>query len=212
MKGVMRNDNEGFSLIEVAIAIVVIGLIASFALKGKELIHTAKLNAVSDQIESFKIATQMFVEKYGDIPGSLSNAKEIIDDSLENGNGAGAILSTDDAKRFWDHLRASGLLALELINGYPSSKIGGFFYVASNVPGCSGVWAVLTASTAGISDFKGILSQEDAYRLDRKGDTGNPSSGEIRTYIATSSGITPIGQQYDVKNKNKDCIIMFRIW
>jgi prepilin-type N-terminal cleavage/methylation domain-containing protein len=212
MKSTNGNDNRGFSLIEVAIAIVVIGLIVSFALKGKELIHTAKLNAVFDQVESFKIATQMFVEKYGDIPGSLSNAKEMIDDSLENGNGSGAISSTDDAKRFWSHLRASGLLTLELINGYPSSKIGGFFFVSSSVPNCDGVWIILTMTTNGLSGLKGAISQEDAYRIDRKSDTGNPSYGEIRAFKATSSGMTPIEQKYDIKNKNKDCILMFKIW
>jgi prepilin-type N-terminal cleavage/methylation domain-containing protein len=209
-KILLKNKIKGFSLIEVAIAIVIIGLVASFTLKGKELIHTAKLNSIAEQVNSFKIAIQMFVDKYGSMPGDFSNAKDMIDPGLENGSGNGSIKYVNDAKKFWKHLVASGSLSIELINGYPVSKLGGYYSVSSEIPGHEGTWLILSNGTTNNSNFKGILSQEDAYHIDKKNDTGNPSTGEIRTLKAQN--MTPIGQKYDIKNKNKDCIIMFKIW
>ena len=73
---ILKKIHKGFSLIEVAIAVLVISLVATFSLKGKELIRTARLRAVIDQVETFKIATNSFMEKYGALPGDLQNAKE----------------------------------------------------------------------------------------------------------------------------------------
>ena len=129
MKLTLRSKNKGFSLIEVAIAIVVIGLIVGFTIKGKELVHTAKLNATVEQVNSFKIAMHMFVEKYGALPGDLSNAKKEISESINDGRGTGEISSIDDAKRFWEHLVAAGLIAVDLsaTSFLPACKLGGHY-------------------------------------------------------------------------------------
>lgn len=209
-KTILKNKTKGFSLIEVAIAIVIIGLVASFTLKGKELIHTAKLNSIAEQVNSFKVAIQMFVDKYGAMPGDFATANEMIAQGLENGSGNGSIKTIGDAKRFWKHLVASGVLSIELINGYPISKLGGFYSVSSEIQGHEGTWLILSNGTSNNSSFKGILSQENAYYIDKKNDTGDPSTGEIRTLNAQN--MTSIGHKYDIKNKNKDCIIMFKIW
>ncbi|MDR0968041.1 MAG: type II secretion system GspH family protein, partial [Holosporaceae bacterium] len=147
MMRLFQKKNNGFSLIEVAIAVMVIGLIASFALKGKELIRAAKLRSVAEQVNSFRIAIQGFVDKYGALPGDFSDAQTMIDGSLQNGSGSGAISSVDDAKRFWSHLAAADLASLELVNGYPTSKIGGYYTVSSNIQNCPGTWIILCGET-----------------------------------------------------------------
>jgi prepilin-type N-terminal cleavage/methylation domain-containing protein len=207
----LRRKQVGFSLVEVAIAIVIIGLISSFSLKGKGLIHSAKLNSVMEQVNSFRVSTQIFMDKYGALPGDFSSASEVIDGSLENGRGDGRLSNIRDAKRFWKHLIASDLLSVELINGMPMGKIGGCYSVSSDIKGVNGTWLVLTLGTADNASFKGIISQEDAYLIDKKNDTGNPSTGEIRTLRIADSGVVSIGQKYDLKSKEKDCIIIFKI-
>ncbi|MDR2766466.1 MAG: prepilin-type N-terminal cleavage/methylation domain-containing protein [Holosporaceae bacterium] len=212
----MRNifhKNRGFSLIEVAIAVVVIGLIASFALKGKELIHTARLRSVVDQVNAIRLATQTFVDRYGALPGDYTKAREMIKDSLTNGHGTGDIISVEDAKRFWQHLVASELVSLELVNGFPVSKVGGHYSVSSNLENRSGIWIILCRSTMDNHSFDGALSPGDAHSLDKNNDTGDPNTGEIQAVrSASASGECFIGSEYNLKNKNKDCVIMFRVW
>lgn len=210
---ILKKANRGFSLIEVAIAVVVIGLIVSFSMKGKELINTARLRAVSDQINTFKIATQTFVDKYGSLPGDLQNAKELINESLENGRGDGVFATVDDAKRFWQHLIAADLISVELINGFPSSKCGGYYSVSSNIDGHDGTWLVLCKNTTDNQRFSGVLSPEEAYMIDKANDTGAPLTGDIRAIkSATASGECITSSKYNLKNKNKDCVLLFRIW
>lgn len=214
LKPKIKDRHKGFSLIEVAIAIVVIGLVVGLSLKGKELIHTAKVNSVIDQVNSFRIATQMFTEKYGAMPGDFADAKNSIDDSLENGKGVGLISSLDDAKRFWSHLTKAGMLTVELMGGFPVSKLGGYYSVSSDINENDGLWLVLTRGTADNKSFSGIISQEDAAIIDKKYDNGDPSSGDIRTKKVEGNSGKPaaIGKKYDPKSKSKNCVIMFKLW
>ena len=68
----IREKEKGFSLIEVAITIVIVGLVTSLTLKGKEPIHKTKLNSFVDQANSFRMATQMLMEKYSTMPGDFT--------------------------------------------------------------------------------------------------------------------------------------------
>lgn len=211
---IFRHKSGGFSLIEVAIAIVVIGLVVGLSLKGKELIHTAKVNSVADQVNTVRVATHMFTEKYGAIPGDFTDAKNSIDGSLENGTGSGNISTLDDARRFWSHLTKSGLLSMEMSNGFPVSKLGGYYSVSSQIDGQYGLWIVLTRGTTDNQNFSGIVSQEEAHMVDKKYDNGDPSSGEIRTQKIDGESGKPksIGSKYDLKSKIKNCIMMFKLW
>jgi prepilin-type N-terminal cleavage/methylation domain-containing protein len=212
MKNLYRG-NRGFSLIEVAIAVVIIGLIASFAMKGKELIQTARLRSVMDQVNAVKMATQTFVDRYGALPGDFIKASKMIKDSLTNGTGSGEISSMEDARRFWQHLVASELISLELVNGFPISKAGGYYTVSSNLENRTGVWIILCRGTKDNHSFDGALSPVDAHFLDKNNDTGDPTTGEIQSVkSASAAGECFIGSEYNLKNKNKDCVVMFRIW
>lgn len=210
---ILKQIHKGFSLIEVAIAVLVISLVATFSLKGKELIRTARLRALIEQVETFKVATNTFVERYGTLPGDLQNAKELIDDSLENGSGSGEIISTKDAKRFWSHLLKSGLVSNEIIKGYPVSKIGGYFSVSSKIENKPGTWLILSKGSEDNQNFSGIINTNDAHYIDKSIDTGVPTEGDVQIIKGQhSSGDCIIGSKYNFKNKNEDCVMLFRIW
>ncbi|MDR0555929.1 MAG: prepilin-type N-terminal cleavage/methylation domain-containing protein [Holosporaceae bacterium] len=205
--------DRGFSLIEVAIAVMVIGIIISFTMKGKGLMESARLMSVVKQVNIFKDATYIFFDKYGTMPGDFPRAKEMISESLENGSGNGKIESINDVKRFWQQLSVSNILNVELVDGLPISKVGGCYCVSSNVSSLSGVWIILCGDSDDNASFSGILSPGDAWTIDKAHDTGDPLTGDIRVIKSSNAtGDIISGGKYNVKNQNKDCVLLFRLF
>lgn len=67
----MQYKRHGFTLIELAIVLVIIGLIVGGILVGREMIETAKLRQTVTQIEKFTTAVNTFRGKYTGLPGDL---------------------------------------------------------------------------------------------------------------------------------------------
>lgn len=63
---------RGFTLIEMSIVLVVIGLIVGGVLVGQDLIRAAGVRATITQIEKYNTATNTFREKYGALPGDIN--------------------------------------------------------------------------------------------------------------------------------------------
>ena len=61
--------NEGFTLIELSIVLVVIGLLVGGILVGSEMIHAAVIRAQLTQIEKFNSGANVFKLKFNCIPG-----------------------------------------------------------------------------------------------------------------------------------------------
>ena len=66
-----RNCRSGFTLIELAIVLVIIGLLAGGVLVGQHLIKAAEIRATISQIERYNTATNTFKGKYGALPGDI---------------------------------------------------------------------------------------------------------------------------------------------
>lgn len=208
----LKKQNGGFSLIEVAIAVVVIGIITGFALKGRDLLQTVKLRAVISQVNTIKIATQMFIDKYGVFPGSLANANEILGDKISNGNGSGTVSNKEEAIRFWQQLNAAGVITLNMNAEFPTNKLGGIFTVSSAISEHPGTWIVLCAGTEDNKKFTGIVTPEEASFIDKECDTGEPNTGDVRVLKASNAGSDCVsGDKYNFKNKSKDCVLLFKL-
>lgn len=68
-----KKSSKGFSLIELAIVLVVIGLIIGGILAGRELLYASAIRAQISQIEKYQQAATTFKAKYGYLPGDIPN-------------------------------------------------------------------------------------------------------------------------------------------
>ena len=74
----MQNNNRkgAFTLIELSIVLVIIGLLAAGVLTGKDLIKAAEIRATISDLEKFKTAVATFMLKYNCLPGDCQNATD----------------------------------------------------------------------------------------------------------------------------------------
>ena len=65
---------SGFTLVELSIVLVILGLLVGGVLAGQSLIHAAELRAISTELTNYKTAIGAFRDKYLAIPGDMNNA------------------------------------------------------------------------------------------------------------------------------------------
>jgi prepilin-type N-terminal cleavage/methylation domain-containing protein len=91
---------KGFTLVELAMVLVIIGLFAGGILVGKDLIHAAEIRSQIKQFQEYEIAYNTFKIKYnctvGDCPNatSLFGSTDSTGTAITNGNGNGRIDTT----------------------------------------------------------------------------------------------------------------------
>jgi prepilin-type N-terminal cleavage/methylation domain-containing protein len=111
----ITNKQNGFTLVEIAIVLVIIGVLLGGVLKGQELIKGAQVRNLIDQSSSIQAAYYGFVDRYHQIPGDMKpNAacKQIVLKNCVGGNG-NRIIDEDDwkeASAVWAHLAAAGFI------------------------------------------------------------------------------------------------------
>src|SRR4051812_16414941 len=113
----MRNREEGFTLIEIAIVLVIIGLLLGGVLKGQELITGARVRNIVQQQDGVKAAYFGFLDRYRALPGDYSKATTTIaamstaNCNAGNGSGDGQISTTGNEDILvWEHLSKAGFI------------------------------------------------------------------------------------------------------
>lgn len=112
----MRKQS-GFTLIELAIVLVIIGLLLGGVLKGQELINSAKVKSFASDFRNIPIYIYGYQDKFKALPGDDKNAVTHVS-AAQPGNGDGVIgnswsddssVSKSEAYNFWQHIRLAGL-------------------------------------------------------------------------------------------------------
>ena len=116
----MKNSTQkGFTLVEIAIVLVIIGLLLGGILKGQEMITQAKIKNLISDFSGVSVAYHGYVDRYRKIPGDDGDATTRwggVPASATPNDGviAGGYASTtpdDESRLFWLHLRRAGFVS-----------------------------------------------------------------------------------------------------
>lgn len=130
LNGEFSGVRDGFTLIELSIVLVIIGLIVGSVLVGQDLIRAAAVRAQITQIEKYNTAANAFYEKYGYLPGDIpagpaaqfgfaprgalageGDGNGILQGiNIGTGIASGTIQSSGETGMFWVDLSAAGLI------------------------------------------------------------------------------------------------------
>ncbi len=176
---------SGFTLVEIAIVLVIIGLLIGGVLKGREMITNAKIKRIENDFSGVSAAIYAYQDRYGSLPGDDPSASTRFSGTwaaADNGNGNGNIdgrwnstNNGNESRKIWKHLRGAGLIAgpIDSTNAsyqQPSNSFGGLVGIDLALYNLSGHNVVF-----------GEIPGDIAQILEARGDDGVPSSGSIQS-------------------------------
>lgn len=216
---------EGIGLVEIAIALVVIGILIGAVIQGKHLIDQARVNSIITEVQNIRLKVQRFKQKYGFLPGDFPYASRDIQSTIPNGEGTGLLngnpFSADSsAGRFWLHINAAdGIIyslskTLNYGDGLTECGLGGGYTAISNpMESMQGTWIVLGSKTSDSSGEGALLTPEQAQFIDKKLDNGSPLTGRVRSLDINhqTSGKCIKESRYNLSTSEKACVMYFNI-
>ena len=202
----MKNQQKGFTLVEIAIVLVIIGLLLGGVLKGQELINSAKVKNLANDFRTIPVFIYGYQDKFKRLPGDDPNAdtrfsggKKATATGQTVGSGIieGTWNSTDITSEnvlFWQHVRLAGLApgSTDFTNAssasLPSNAEGGSVGIQMSAPinGMSGTYYVCSSG----------INNKLAQQLDTTLDDGAGDKGTVRAQAGTSTDSTKGGETY----------------
>jgi prepilin-type N-terminal cleavage/methylation domain-containing protein len=116
----MRTRQKGFTLIEIAIVLVIIGLLLAGVFRGQELINNSRIKSVINDMRAVGAAHYSYLDRYKVAPGDDNKASTrfvgVTDATTQDGTLAGnynfnaACVATQETGLWWQHTRAAGFM------------------------------------------------------------------------------------------------------
>ena len=136
----MKKQQLGFTLIELAIVLVIIGLLLGGVLKGQELINSAKVKSMATDFKNIQVYLYGYQDKFKALPGDDRAASTHLAGAANATTGGspgdaviqglyGSNTATEESVLFWQHVRLAGLAAgptdVAAENYFPVNADGG---------------------------------------------------------------------------------------
>jgi len=202
-----RTKNRGFTLIEIAIVLVIIGLLLGGVLKGQELINNARVKSFANDFRNIPVSIYAYQDRFRAIPGDDLLAATHVAGGTAPTTPAGATLgngqingswdevanNTDESCLFWQHVRLANLAAGSTVVDCTTAASA---YVPRNAAGgrigiqSSNGFATITLPTVMTGTYvicSTNISGQFVLQLDTLLDDGNPTTGSMRAI-----GVPPV--------------------
>jgi prepilin-type N-terminal cleavage/methylation domain-containing protein len=219
----VRQQPAGFTLVETAIVLVIIGLLIAAVLQGQELIRSARVRSLIGEQDAVSAAVLGFQDRYRALPGDYNDASSTIacSPACASGNGNGRIEEVGAVPEYilvWTHLAAAGFLngSFNAASGTPSpaadntptNAFGGYLQVIFDAN-----WGHSGNSTPRHNVKTGNqIPVELVADIDRKTDDGLPTSGRFQfsPYVANGPALEWGGT--DTSCTNQDFALPDTVW
>ncbi|MGE5616602.1 MAG: prepilin-type N-terminal cleavage/methylation domain-containing protein [Bacillota bacterium] len=186
----MKRQQSGFTLVEIAIVLVIIGLLLGGILKGQELINSAKVKNLANDFRVIPTYIYAYQDKFKALPGDdpnvtthVTGATLATTPAASQGNGVingnwNSTTNTDESRLFWQHVRLANLAAGPTDptdpTYAPSNAVGGTIGISSataaqlQISGMSGTYQICSSGILGK-----FVKQLDIQMDDGKTETGS---------------------------------------
>lgn len=191
----MRRNQLGFTLLEIAITMGIIGVLLSMTIKGQAMIDNARAKNLAYDFKNIQTSIYGYQDKFRALPGDDHEASLHLPPSatmVQNGNGNMIIggnwnSTSGETFNFWQHVRLAGLFQ-------GSTDTSSESYIPLNVSGgILGVSEIFAAPIIGLKGEYIICSNSIAGKyvkqLDIMLDDGNTNTGLIRVSNKTVGGM-----------------------
>lgn len=225
----METESKGsaFSLVELSIVLVILGLLTGGILGGQSLIRAAELRSIPSEVARYNTAVLSFRDKYFALPGDISNATEFWGTHSTcpatfaapmttmqtcNGNGNGQISNNvaiwSESWAAWQHMANAGLIEGNY-SGAPASAADSFFGTAGvNMPQSKGargagyVYNFTGTVVSGAGFFDGDYGNSLLWGAGNTIDEGNVLNGGDAWNVDTKmdDGMPATGRVRSYKN------------
>ncbi len=193
-------QQHGFSLLELAIALGVLAILAGGVLKGRELLNSARVQATLTDVANIETALSAFQARYSALPGDFIAASAAgLSNTGGNGNG---LIEGDESCNVFTHLQMSGFIQGDFQaqvnnagNCVPTSNMENQFsghYQISNT--LQGINARENALSLQLGE---AIAVTQLAEIDRKLDDGNPLRGAVQVLDGEESFCTTENGNWD---------------
>jgi prepilin-type N-terminal cleavage/methylation domain-containing protein len=234
MKKTFSKKKSAFSLIELSIVLIVIGLLIAGITGGASLIKSSELRSVMGEARGYSVAVNAFFTQFNALPGDYGTAVVASDVVGDNNGQIQHINGSNNAEgsEAWRDLRSIGAIdsALTYVTGasnavppqavttnIPASRIRSagwaFDYNATSLQNVVVLTAGVSVNTLGNSVVNGTpvavgaITPADALSIDSKIDDNLADSGKVRGVLGTCSSAAT----YTVSNTTRACALSYQV-